>query len=351
MKKNRLGMLVLLVVLILVVGFYLFASSLADDGDEEPTPDTTIVYLSKDMSEVTEIVYQSDSRSFGIKKTGSIYTLVSDPTFPLDQTVASSMAEAVAVITFERSFRPEGDDLTDYGLNDPAVVLTVSYEGGAKLTLEIGSYNRYSDTYYCQLGDGFVYLMKSDLPGEFDYTMIELLQDEAITRPSDGSSALTKVTLSYRDGNAFTYERIEGKEEEEDTWRKVLSDGTVADGEYGSEVLALYRELFMVSLSEWTAYNVIGEEALSAYGLDTPAVSVVFYYNETVTHTPEDGSSSAVTTVHERAMGFLIGDRVPEEDKTTDDPEADDVPSRYFLLEGGKVVYLVSEDELTQVLS
>lgn len=350
MKKNRFGFLLLLTALAIALGFYLYAASRAEDGgDDASQDDTAILYLQKEADDVAEIVFRTAGSSFAIERSGSIYTLSSDPDFPLDQTVASSMADAVAVITFERSFRPTGSDLSAYGLADPSATLSVTYDDGAKLTLEIGDYNQYSAAYYCQLGDGLIYLMKENLLGKFDYTMTELLQDEAVTRPSDGTSALTAVTLTDRDGTIVTYEKIEGDSETEDLWRKVSSDGTILNSDASDEVLALYRELFMISLSDWAAYNVTGEEALRAYGLDVPALSIVFSYNESITHTPEDGSP--ITTVHERAMGFLIGDRVSKESDPSEDGEEPSTATRYFLLEGGKVVYRIGEDELTQVLS
>jgi len=357
MKKRKFGLVLLLSVLVIVIGFYVVATIIAkreEEADDPVVEDTTIVHINKKASDVTSMTYRSESYDYTVSVAASgKFTLASDSAFPLDQTIASYMAEAVAVITFDRKINPEGNDLTEYGLNEPQTFLSVTYKDGAKVNLEIGSYNKYTDSFYCQVGDGFVYLMNGEPLEYFKYSITDLLQDEVITAPKDGFSSLTKVELLYADGSRLVYDYVkaeEGVEDSEDRWTKT-SDGTTAEGDFTSDVQTLYNELYKISLDAWAAYNVTGNEALANYGLATPAVTIVFHYIEKTTISAGDGSSSSITKEHERAFGFQIGDRLPTADTPEGDTSEPTDPTRYFMLEGGTTVYLVSEKNLSKSLS
>lgn len=355
MKKRSFGMVLLLSILILVILFYAVATTIAKrekekENDQEGGENTAITYINKTADDVESIIYRSEGYDLGIKNVNGKYILTSDETFPLDQVIASDMAGAVAVITFDQKLNPEGNDLTEYGLNDPQTALTVAYSDGARVTLAIGNYNRYTDSHYCQVGDDFVYLLSGDILDYFTYSMTDLLQDETVTLPSEGFSSLTKVEITEKDGDTLVYNFMEaGEETEEDIWQKILN-GEAVEGDFTSTVQNLYNELFKISLNEWAAYNVTGNEALDTFGLATPEIKVVFHYIEKTTISAGDGSSSSVTKEHERAFGFDIGSRLPVEGEESPDTSDSADYDRYFMLEGGKIVYIISEGNLTESL-
>ena len=104
-----------------------------------------------------------------------------------------------------------------------------------------------------------------------------------------------------------------------------------------------------------------------AYGLAEPAVKVTVRYEDTVIIAGDENTSN-VTQVLEKVMGFLIGDLLPAENtdsetaeteetaETAEPAEADATeeeskPQRYFMLEGGKIVYILDEANLSAALS
>ncbi|MBE6636268.1 MAG: DUF4340 domain-containing protein [Ruminococcaceae bacterium] len=361
--KKRNSLILLLVVLVLAVGFFLVATVIADReaGNDSETGEQDIVYIDKDDTAVVSLTYRDKDKAFGIEVSGNTYYLAEDHAFPLDQTLASYMVSNVAKLTFERRFEAPSD-LSEYGLDADTIAVTARYSDDTSLALTIGDYNKYADAYYCSVGDGFVYLLDGTFTDYFAYSMNELLLDETVTAPENKLADLTKIELAYRDGTAFSYVFVPAAEDGgEDTWQKVLADGTVVDGDMTDTVEDIYDELFGVKLEDWCDYNAVGDR-LSRYGLDIPYLTVTVRYTKTVTITGADGTSS-VTKEQEVVVGFLIGDLAEEETadtsaETSADTSADtdsDVadktePRRYFLLEGGQIVYRLGTDKLAAVL-
>ncbi len=387
--KRKTGLIVLLGVLVLAVAFYVIATVVAKREEEknQETEATLIAVVDKKPEDVTSLTLESKTLSVGITVNESgVYRLIGDENFPVDQIIASYMVEGVAVIEFTRKLEGADTDPATYGLDEPHTVITAAYTDDSTVTLKLGDYNKHADAYYCDMGDGAVYLIDADYLSAFDYTMKDLLQDELITKPKKGVSAATEFKLVFRDGSGFTYTLSKAEadadadeEEAEETWVKTLLDGTAVEGDFTKQAEALYKELFDVKLDAWADYNVTGAQRLREFGLAEPAVTVTVRYTEEVTISGDD-STSSVTKEVEKVVGFLIGDAAPSEqenepaesessadtaapetDASTDaatDTEApaedaeeeEEIVNRYFMLEGGKVVYLIDEAKLTEAL-
>ena len=375
MKKSK-SLLVLLAVLVLAVALFLTATLLAERESEngDDLPSTEIVYIDVDEEAVSSFSYTDKEKSFRISHSGNTYTLTDDEAFPLDQTIASYMATTVANITFLRQFDAEVDT-SEFGFDDDAAVITATYTDGTDLHLTLGNYNKYADAYYCRLENGTVYLIDSTFTDYFAYSIKDLLLDETVTAPANGLSDVTKIELAYRDGSAFSYVYVlaETDEDGEETaaalWQKVSADGTVLDGDHTETVTEIYNELFKVKLTDWVDYNAVGDR-LADYGLDTPHLTVTVRYTKTVEIAGDDATST-VTKKQEVVVGFLIGNAVtaaPSADVTAPADSADTAadssaetstgaatdaptePSHYFLLEGGKVVYVLTDSSLPTLL-
>ena len=353
--KKRNSLILLLVILVLAVGFFLVATVIADREapDDTETGEQKIVYIDKNDTAVVGLTYQDKDKTFGIDVSGNTYYLAEDHTFPLDQTLASYMVTNVAKVTFLRRFEADAD-AAEYGLDANTISITARYTDNTSLALTIGGYNKYADAYYCSVGDDYVYLLDSTFTDYFAYSMNELLLDESVTAPENKVADLTKIEFAYRDGTAFSYVFIPAAEDgDDDRWQKVLSDGTVLDGDMTDAVKKIYNELFGVKLEDWCDYNAVADD-LPAYGLDTPYLTVTVRYTKTVTITGADGTSS-VTKEQEVVVGFLIGDLVEEESvdtsaETSTESSDKTEPRRYFLLEGGQIVYRLEASKLEAVL-
>ncbi|MBE6622163.1 MAG: DUF4340 domain-containing protein [Ruminococcaceae bacterium] len=367
--KRSTGLIVLLVILALAVAFYAVAAVIAkrEEANSQEPEETLIPIVDKKPEEVVSLTFESKELSVGLtlNEKGK-YQLTTDEHFPVDQIIASYMIEGAALIECTRKLEGADSDPATYGLAQPSAVMTAVYSDGSAVTLKLGDYNKHADAYYCDVGDGAIYLIDADYMGAFDYTVKDLLQDDRITEPKKGLSAITTFALAFRDGSGYTYGAVTEDDEDGEGkiyWNKLI-DGTPVEGDFTEEVETLYKELFDADLDEWADYNVTGAERLGAFGLAEPAVTVTVRYREEVTVTGDDGSS--VTKEVEKVVGFLIGDVVPAEEDgpaDSDTPETDATPDasdkepeeekatlRYFMPEGGKIVYLLDEADLATAL-
>lgn len=333
MKKRTFGLAVLLSLLALVIILYaVISNAMKDKGSGKETPSGGGIYIDRQPNEVAKMTYRTGDEEFTVRKDGSIYVLHEDTEFPLDSTAVGFMTNAVAKISYDRKINPEGNDLAEYGLNEPTSVIDVVYDGGARLTLTVGNYNPYSEAYYCTTGDGFVYLIGGEFSEAFTYTFHDLVFHDYVETPQNGISSVTKLEITSGDKRVF-YELID---EENDVWQK-----NGEDGEFAYEMMSIYNELFNLYATEWVAYNVDTEEEYGVYGLNPPSVRVVFTHIE-LEEIEVDGSST-VTREHERQTAFLIG-------PPTDENEQTDI-KRYFAFGGGGLVYIVHEEDLSHTMN
>ncbi len=348
MKRSK-RLILMLLLLVLAVAFYAVATAVAkreEVGNEEPE-ETDIPLVDTALSNVVAVSFQSGSLSYSIELTGEIYTLQADAAFPLDQVVAESVAEGATYLSFLRQL--ESDDLAAFGLHDPAMYLTARYADGTEVRLAMGDYNKYAGAYYCRSGEG-IYLLAADLLAPFEVEEQDLLQDEYVTEPKNGLKDVIEIRLDRENGESVIYTASQPAEGEEGlTWLKTLLDGTAAEGDAAKEADAIYDETFDVLLDRWAGYNVTGAQRLGVYGLDTPAVTVTVRYTETVVISGE--GSATVTQTVERVTGFLIGDAFTEaESRGAESDSEEPMTYRYFMLEGGKTVYVLAESELAGCL-
>jgi competence protein ComGC len=221
MKKKSFGLVLLISLLIIVIGFYVFVNSVLNKNDGvEDGGSSDIVYIDKQEDDVEKVTYNDGSSSFTIKKSANVYLLTEDEDFPVNETAASFVFNSVARIVFERRFKVDNSALAEYGLVDAHRVLNVTYVNGARLTLTIGAYNEYAGAYYCSVGDGFVYLIDSEFADAFEYTYADLLQDDTVEAPQNGFASLKSIEIKGPSGTVVLAPTENGED-----WTDVKSLG------------------------------------------------------------------------------------------------------------------------------
>lgn len=344
--KKKSSLLLLLILLVLALVFLFVAKGLSKDGPTPKDPDTTIPFLNKEASDLTLIELLSPDLSYRLTRDTSTnrFSLQDDSTFPLDQDLAATFAdEASSIVFLQEVTVGEGLTLADYGLSDAARTLALSYRDGTSVTLKIGDYNAYAGGYYCAVGDGKLYVLPEDFVDTFLCSSYDLLEDELPTEAGEGLSSLVSVTLDFLDGKDVSYTfhtdvTVEGQETPIDLWKKTLSDGTVHEDDCSEEVTALYREIFSARLDKWVDYAVTGEDTLASYGLSPAFLSVTFTFRTFELTSDENGEP--ITSPVDLVVGFLIGNTVL-------DAESEE---RFFMSEGGQVVYCLSTEALSTLL-
>lgn len=262
MKQGR--TLLLLLAAALVLGGAYAAVRLAD-GDEE----------AENINIVTPLPGVEDVQSFTVAYGGADYTLINsengwtvdgEPGFPLDQSKAQDMADALRLVCAERELNaPEGQD---YGLEPPVCEISVTASNGENCVYRIGNYNETAELYYLSDGD-CVYLADSTLPDLFFrelYGLIELERVEDIYADEINKAVIVKngETLTLRrDGEDF---------------KLVYPTMAAADSAAVDELLSSFTGLYFYSCA---AYGVDTDAERALYGLDAPSAEMTVYYSRT----------------------------------------------------------------------
>lgn len=339
MKKKSFGLILLMSVLVIVLLLYFFAMSIAKkeiENEDEENYDEQIVYIDRQASEVNSVKYtsSSDGASFTIKKSGSIYVLEQDESFPLDDSVVKFMTNAVAKISFTRRINPEGNDLQEYGLTEPHTVIEAQYKDGGKVVLKLGNYNKYAEAYYCTVGDGFIYLLSSQFGEAFSYSFSDLILDDTISLPQYGFSSITHIEVSSGEGTVIYALK------DDNSWSKSGFDGDVLEGDFTEQAQKIYSQLFLIETDEWVDYTAESEDVRNKYGLNSE-IRVLFRHILSVDVEVDDGSS-VVTKDYEEETVFLIGNALSDND--------DGEEYRYFMFGDGQIVYVVSHEQIDSVM-
>lgn len=294
MKKNK-GLFILLAVLavLLAVYFGLQAGNRNKEEEQKKEEEAAVVHVTDTAAEdIVSMKFDVGNGEMSFEKEDNTWFYTPDADFPLAQSYPETMAEAVGNITAERELT-DGDDLSDYGLDEPACIVEYTDDDGNVTDIYFG--NMTGDDYYAAVGDkGTVYTVASTVLDSLDYTLDDIAQLD--TYPSIGSGNLVKEVIT-RNGETTTYDS-ENEDQEED-------------------IAAVAGGLGAVTLSEAADYSV--EDAdLAGFGLDEASrITVEATYTEddeeqvlTLYIGNEDGDGSRYVMVNDSRIVYLISDEI-----------------------------------------
>lgn len=281
-KKNKYLPLIVLSVFIVVLAVAYTALSSSNDkkeaelAAEEAAASAVEMIAEYDSSTMTELSYKRDGEdAVEMYVSNGQWYLRADDTFPVNQTTAASMASAISSIGIKNHIT-EGDP-ADYGLEEPAYQIEVSYNDGAFHQYRIGDYNSFGGGVYYFMMDGNMYTISSGLTSYFDYTLDDLLQLESM--PTD-------IEQDYINSITVTVDGVD----------KVIDD---ANG-----IAALFDIFSGITLTECADYYADGTERADTYAMDG-SDKIVISYKRAVTTTDADGNKT--TNRLDTSYTFLFG--------------------------------------------
>lgn len=180
MKKQKIQMILILVVLVLCIGAYFLVSHMAKqeeqkEKDSETEGQTTIAKI--DADKIDAFSYEVDGKTYSYTKDGDEWKYDDDNSLQLDadniNTMLGKLNGVIALETLDSY-----DSLSDYGLDKPQNTITVSV-GNKTTTFYIGDYNDMVSEYYLKMeGDDSIYLVDSTLKDAFSKTANSLVKEE-----------------------------------------------------------------------------------------------------------------------------------------------------------------------------
>ena len=267
-------LLVLLAAVLIVLGI-----RYRENREEEPDGQDALAAAAMGGEGYSALVYSNGSTtlSFLMGEDGN-WTWENDPKFPLKQDTVA------AILLLLENWRPQqtlraGEELGDYGLDEPAGSLTLSGEAGALRTLSFGKTTTDGSSRYVmdQSDPSTVYIIQDTLFAYMSipiYDMMELpvlpvLEEGAIRsiliRGPEGAdetpalvTALSAVKRSGDDGPV--------------TWLQGSENVTG-----NAAVQALLEDIRTLALSKCVDYDP-SDEALSICGFDAPSATLTVNY-------------------------------------------------------------------------
>lgn len=265
-------------------------------NDRQAQIDDT-VYVTQ-LSDFTALSFTNAQGELSFTKVEDAWQYDGDDAFPADQEAVENLAEQVGSLAAIRVI-DDPEDLSAYGLDEPALQATVTAGDGTAVTLLLGDV---SDSYcYAKRTDSdTVYTVSTDLPENLE--SLELLDLAAIPDfPDLGTDTISSLTwesggttltltktetetagTENGDSSADASSSSESAEETEPAWDV---NGTAIPSD-NSTFTSLMAQLS--SLAFDACYDYKGEaDTLAECGLDTPVgvLTVTYGEGETLTLT------------------------------------------------------------------
>lgn len=320
MKRSK--KLCVLLGVLAVVCVAAFAATRMEERKEQISSTGEII-LEVSPDDVQSLCWEYGETSLAFHKDGD-WLYDGDEAFPVDSEKVTEMLSL-----FEKlgvSFVIE--DVTDYGmygLDDPECVIEFS-TAEQTYTVELGDFSKMDQERYISIGDGNVYLAKTDPLDAFDAVLDDLI--------------LHDRSLSYGEVSQISFEGMENYTvyREEDSENVYFSDDvyfTTQNGETvpldTGRVETWLEALTTLKLTDYVTYNVT-EDELAAYGLTEPELTI------TVDYTDLDGEAQTYTLSVSRDPEELAA----AEESEANDEEPEDVTA-YVRVGDSQIIYRVSE--------
>ncbi len=201
MKKQKIQLIILLVILGCAIGAYFAAKTYSAHKEaSEKSPTYTAFSLSDDdVSGIQNITVTNDAGGFNVNHDSSADTWsFSDfPDETVDTTQIKTMTDALSDLSSDNEIT-DVTDFTQYGLDSPVMTITITLSDGSTHKLEVGDYNSQISEYYLRVDDAdTVYTISSTIYSDFNVTTSNLVS-------TDSSSSSEETPTEAVSGSSVT---------------------------------------------------------------------------------------------------------------------------------------------------
>ena len=324
MKKKNTALIAGIIILALLLVFYLLLhnSSKEDSQDTEKTSETAFETTVEDISEA---VFKSGENEYKFTKSNDIWKYNGEENFPLDQSAFEEIISKFEKIAADRVLE-KPDNISEYGLDNPTVTVSLKDKDGKEQTLQFGDTNSVTSSSYMTLNkdNKKVYMVSSTIVTSLQFDINDLAEKE--TFPS-----ITDITGVIMERNGQTFSVF--KDSSSSTgWTVTGWDGTKKDA--GSSQVSEFTNP-ITSLS-WSSFISQNTEDLSQYGLDNPTIITINYQVTETKSTDKTKDDSADTADGSNTTDNKSKDAEAESDTTEDTEEKVTVDKQEVLLIGNK---------------
>jgi hypothetical protein len=260
---------ILLGILVAVCVITLIVSHTEQKKEEIKNSDETILAIPAE--DVNSISWETEDASFAFHRDGT-WVYDEDSEFPVDEEKIGTLLSMFE--DFGVSFIIENvDDYGQYGLDAP--VCTINLEtSDQSVKVELGGFSTMDSERYVSIGDGNVYLVKTDPYDSFNVELSSLIDDDEIP---DVTNATEIVYSGTSESGDVVYDENLTSDCADDVY---YLDGDSAKLPLDTDNVSAYlRKLTYLSLSDYATYKATADDLVS-YGLSNPELSLVITYKD-----------------------------------------------------------------------
>jgi hypothetical protein len=236
-------------------------------ASRSPEPSTTHQLFNIKPADIQSIQLNSPSRNILIRRANDKGWQMAKPILTrADSSAADQMAEAIANLQIVGTADPNPTSLVPFGLDQPAVTLTVTTSDGKKLpAIMVGKDTPVGSNSFIKVANNpGILLVASIFPGEVVKNTDDLRSHELLTlKPAD----VNRVVIARSDGTNFEFDK-QGAKWEITKPKKYAADNT--------QVTQMLDAITAARANSFVIDNPTAPD-LDHYGLAHPAASVALY--------------------------------------------------------------------------
>ena len=304
-KKNAITIVVLLLLVVAMgAAYFLLVNRNAEDGgDLDSEEDTSIVLSEFEDDQISELSFDNGTLSMTLVYDAEAETWSDpqDPDFPVYQSKANTMRNTVSGLSATQMVTDAPEDIAEYGLEDPAMTITLSLTDGSEFTMYIGSELVTGNGYYAMVeGDPAVYVVSRTVYNTYNIELTDLTETEDAPSFSTEqirallveSAEFGNFEIRYDEDNEYDY-----SENSMYPWTIYQPYDTPVNGD-STNITEMLGNFTSFSLADCVNYNA---DDLSVYGLDEPSGMISITYVPETEEEETDEESSEEEVVEEEA--------------------------------------------------
>lgn len=224
------GLLIAALVLLVLAGGVWWSNRVKSAETNKPAADAAPKLITMDEADAQRVeISRRDAETSVLENQNGQWRVTAPVQLAADKDTASSVVSGLTGLTWDQLIEEKASALSAFGLDKPAVRVTIAGKGGARKTLLIGDETPTSGSYYAKLeGDPRVFTISSYTKGNIDKGPRDLRDKRLLTFSDD---KLTRVELTAK---AQTIEL--GKNAQGD-WQIVRPSPMRADGNAVDELV------------------------------------------------------------------------------------------------------------------
>lgn len=247
-----------------------------------------------ETADITKLTFQIGEDEAVFEKEGEEWKYAADEAFPVNSAQIDSVLGCLAPLEAIRTLE-DITDISEYGLDEPQNIVTVTDSGGIETVVTIGDMNGGTGNDYVMLGEdsGVVYTTSTSLRNEVSKELLDYASSDEV--PYVMASSITGISVSrgadirnfyleddiWTEGDGLTAEsEMEMTSEREVAAETETETETESEGPSGmtaSEIQTAVSSVGSISYVDYLEYNC---EKPEEYGLGDDAVKLTIVYEE-----------------------------------------------------------------------